>query len=86
MGPRPDHINDPKYDPNKIDLPGLQLLGAAGKFLADWSAEWTNAEMKGVLSQTAFCGAVHAWRGGPQVIGGLDCNGWPQTPAVMRSS
>ena len=27
MGPRPDHINDPKYDPKEIDLPGLELLG-----------------------------------------------------------
>ena len=23
MGPRPDHINDPAYDPKSIDLPGL---------------------------------------------------------------
>ena len=83
MGPRPDHINDPKYDPNKIDLPGLQLLGPRQeKFLADWSADWTNAEMKGVLSQTAFCGAVHMHGGADRrLLADLDCNGWPQTPS-----
>ena len=83
MGPRPDHINDPKYDPNKIDLPGLELLGPRQeKFLEDWSADWTDAEMKGVLSQTAFCGAVHM-HGGPKsrLLADLDCNGWPQTPS-----
>ena len=83
MGPRPDHINDPKYDPNKIDLPGLQLLGPRQeKFLADWSADWTHAEMKGVLSQTAFCGAVHMHGGADRrLLADLDCNGWPQTPS-----
>ena len=82
MGPRPDHINDPKYDPKTIDLPGLQLLGPRQeKFLENWSEDWTNAEMKGVLSQTAFCGAVHM-HGGPKsrLLADLDCNGWPQTP------
>ena len=83
MGPRPDHINDPKYDPKKIDLPGLQLLGPRQeKFLADWSDDWTNAEMKGVLSQTAFCGAVHMHGGSKnRLLADLDCNGWPQTPS-----
>ena len=82
MGPRPDHINDPKYDPKSVDLPSLQLLGPRQeKFLENWSQDWTNAEMKGVLSQTAFCGAVHM-HGGPKsrLLADLDCNGWPQTP------
>ncbi len=83
MGPRPDHINDPKYDPKKIDLPGLQLLGVRQeKFLEDWSGDWTGAEMKGVLSQTAFCGAVHMHGGSNnRLLADLDCNGWPQTPS-----
>ena len=83
LGPRPDHINDPKYDPKKIDLPELELLGPRQeKFLKDWAADWTNSEMKGVLSQTAFCGAVHM-HGGPKsrLLADLDCNGWPQTPS-----
>jgi len=82
MGPRPDHINDPGYDPKAIDLPGLQLLGARQeKFLHDWAQDWTGAEMKCVVSQTAFCGAVHL-HGSPanRLLADLDCNGWPQTP------
>jgi hypothetical protein len=83
MGPRPDHINDPKYDPSKIDLPGLELLGPRQeRFLEKWTTDWTGAEMKGVLSQTAFCGAVHM-HGNPRnrLLADLDCNGWPQTPS-----
>lgn len=82
MGPRPDHINDPSYDPKTIDLPGLQLLGERQeKFLRDWGQDWTGAEMKCVLSQTAFCGAVHMHGGrDSRLLADLDCNGWPQTP------
>jgi hypothetical protein len=82
MGPRPDHINDPSYDPKTVDVPGLQLLGERQeKFLRSWSADWTSAEMKAVLSQTAFCGAVHMHGGrNDRLLADLDCNGWPQTP------
>jgi hypothetical protein len=82
MGPRPDHINDPSYDPKTIDLPGLQLLGERQeKFLRDWGQDWTGAEMKAVLSQTAFCGAVHMHgKEKDRLLADLDCNGWPQTP------
>ena len=82
MGPRPDHINDPSYDPKTIDLPGLQLLGARQeKFLREWGQDWAGAEMKAVLSQTAFCGAVHMHGGRDErLLADLDCNGWPQTP------
>ena len=82
MGPRPDHINDPSYDPRSIDLPGLQLLGERQeRFLRTWGQDWTGARMKCVLSQTAFCGAVHMHgkRDG-RLLADLDCNGWPQTP------
>jgi hypothetical protein len=81
LGPRPDHINDPSYDRRAIDLPGLQLLGDRQlRFLNQWSQDWTGAQMKCVLSQTAFCGAVHLH--GSQdnrLLADLDCNGWPQT-------
>ena len=82
MGPRPDHINDPKYDPKTIDLPNLQLLGVRQeKFLQNWGQDWTGAQMKCVLSQTAFCGAVHMHGGrNSRLLADLDCNGWPQTP------
>ncbi|HEX5105557.1 MAG TPA: metallophosphoesterase family protein [Pirellulaceae bacterium] len=82
MGPRPDHINDPNYDPKTVDVPGLELLGPRQeKFLETWSQDWTGAELKAVLSQTAFCGAVHL-HGNPnnRLLADLDCNGWPQTP------
>lgn len=81
MGPRPDHIREAGYDPAKIDLPGLQLLGERQMaFLRDWGQDWTGAQMKVVLSQTAFCGAVHM-HGSKEnrLLADLDCNGWPQT-------
>ncbi|MGL6096698.1 MAG: hypothetical protein ACRC7O_12990 [Fimbriiglobus sp.] len=81
MGPRPDHINDPKYDPKSIDRPGLELLGDRQmKFLADWADDWTGAAVKAVLSATAFCGAVHMHgKRNDRLLADLDCNGWPQT-------
>jgi hypothetical protein len=81
MGPRPDHINDERYDPKAIDLPGLQLLGERQlRFLREWTQDWTGAEMKCVLSQTAFCGAVHLHgTAANRLLADLDCNGWPQS-------
>lgn len=82
MGPRPDHINDPNYDPKSVDLPGLQLLGERQqKFVDAWSEDWRGADLKVVLSQTAFCGAVHMHgKRDDRLLADLDCNGWPQTP------
>ena len=81
LGPRPDHILDPAYDPASIDLPGLELLGPRQlRFLADWGEDWSGARAKVALSQTAFCGAVHL-HGEPdnRLLADLDCNGWPQS-------
>lgn len=81
MGPRPDHINDPAYDRSAVNLPGLELLGDRQlKFLNEWSQDWSGATMKAVLSQTAFCGAVHL-HGSPdnRLLADLDSNAWPQT-------
>lgn len=94
MGPRPDHIVDPSYDPKAIDLPGLQLLGERQlAFLDQWSQDWTGSEIKAVLSQTAFCGAVHLHGSrNNRLIADLDCNGWPQSgrnaalAAIRRAS
>lgn len=80
MGPRPDHINDPAYDRKSVDLPTLRLLGDRQiEFLHEWGQDWSGATMKCVLSQTAFCGAVHL-HGSPdnRLLADLDCNGWPQ--------
>ena len=80
QGPRPDHITNPQYDPESIDLPGLQLLGARQeKFLRDWHQDWTGAELKAALSATAFTGAVHLHGAKTNRLhADLDCNGWPQ--------
>jgi len=80
MGPRPDHINDPSYDRNVVDLDDLVLLGDRQlKFLSTWSQDWEGAEMKAALSATAFCGAVHI-HGHPnnRLLADLDSNAWPQ--------
>ncbi len=81
MGPRPDHINDPAYDRASVDVPGLQLLGERQlAFLNAWSQDWTGASMKAVLSQTAFCGAVHKHGGEDnRLLADLDSNAWPQS-------
>jgi phosphodiesterase/alkaline phosphatase D-like protein len=58
LGPRPDHITDASYDRVSVDVPGLQLLGdRQEQFLR--RARTGRASWKCVLSQTAFCGAVH---------------------------
>ena len=81
MGPRPDHINDPAYDRKSVDVPGLQLLGDRQlKFLHNWGQNWEGAQMKSVLSQTAFCGAVHLHgTESNRLLADLDSNAWPQT-------
>lgn len=81
MGPRPDHIVDPAYDRSAVDLPELKLLGDRQlTFLNQWSSDWTGAEMKCVLSQTAFCGAVHLHGNrNNRLLADLDSNAWPQT-------
>jgi hypothetical protein len=81
MGPRPDHILDESYDRKAIDVPGLNLLGERQlAFLDHWARDWDGAVMKAVLSQTAFCGAVHCHGSRSyRLAADLDCNGWPQT-------
>ena len=56
------------------------LARAKLAFLDTWSEDWTGVKMKAVLSQTAFCGAVHL-HGSTEnrLLADLDCNGWPQT-------
>ena len=80
MGPRPDHINDPSYDRSTVDLDELVLLGQRQlDFLRDWGQDYTDTEMKCVLSQTAFCGAVHLHGSYTnRLLADLDSNAWPQ--------
>ena len=58
MGPRPDHVRDPSYDPQAIDVPEAQLLGKRQlKFLEAWAQDWRGAEMKAVLEREQKLGA-----------------------------
>jgi len=81
MGPRPDHITDPDYDPSSLDVPGATLLGERQlEFLREWAADWNGADMKSVLSQTVFCGGAHLHgQRNNRLYADLDSNGWPQT-------
>ncbi|MBB4078046.1 hypothetical protein GGR28_000647 [Lewinella aquimaris] len=81
MGPRPDHVNDPSYDPATINLPGLKLLGDRQiTFLEDWAQDQQAGQMKAVLSATGFCGGAHLHgRNRERLHADLDSNGWPQT-------
>ncbi len=79
MGPRPDHVSDPNYDPKDLDVPAAKLLGQRQlKFLRNWAGDWRGAEMKAVLSQTIFCGGAHLHgKRNNRVLADLDSNGWP---------
>jgi hypothetical protein len=81
MGPRPDHINDPTYDPATIDLPGLKLLGDRQlAFLEAWGKDASAGRMKAVLSATGFCGGAHLHGSQDNRLhADLDSNGWPQS-------
>lgn len=81
QGPRPDHIRNPEYDPDSIDVPGLKLLGDRQlRFLGAWGAAREGARMKAVLSQTGFCGGAHIHgKKSNRLHADLDSNGWPQT-------
>lgn len=81
MGPRPDHITDPDYDPAAVDLPEGKILGERQlKFLDEWGKNWEGVNMKTVLSQTIFANAAH--RHGKYdytLFADMDSNGWPQS-------
>ncbi len=81
LGPRPDYVTDPSYDPKSLDIDGAQLLGDRQlKFLRHWASDWRGAEMKCVLSQTIFCGSAHLHgKREIRVLADLDCNGWPKS-------
>lgn len=81
QGPRPDHIRNPEYNPDDIDLAGLELLGKRQlDFLDAWGSKKNNLHMKAVLSQTGFCGGAHLHgEKSNRLHADLDSNGWPQT-------
>ncbi len=80
IGPRPDHIRDPNYDPASVDLEGLELLGKRQlDFLDTWGQKDTD-HLKVVLSQTGFCGGAHIHGSmDNRLHADMDSNGWPQS-------
>lgn len=81
QGPRPDHINNPDYDPASIDVEGAILLGERQlKFIDQWAQDWRQANMKVALSATIFCGGAHIHgAANGRLHADMDSNGWPQT-------
>jgi alkaline phosphatase D len=78
---RADHVNDPNFNPKTADVPGAQLLGQRQeRFLREWAADWTGADMKMVVSQTIF-GNLATHHGGKlgYLVADYDSNGWPQS-------
>ncbi|MCL6265349.1 alkaline phosphatase D family protein [Flagellimonas myxillae] len=80
IGPRPDHIRDPNYDPASVDVEGLELLGDRQlNFLNEWGQQ-NEGNIKVVLSQTGFCGGAHIHGNKDNRLhADMDSNGWPQT-------
>jgi len=78
---RPDHIVDPNYKRERVNLPGLKLLGDKQiEFLNKWSQNWHHQYMKIALSQTVFANmATHHGKNGVYLLADLDSNGWPQS-------
>jgi hypothetical protein len=81
QGPRPDHITDPDYDRQSVDVPEARLLGDRQlAFLDTWGQDWRDTEMKAVLSQTIFAGGAHIHgKHDQRLLADLDSNGWPQS-------
>ncbi len=78
---RADHVKDPHFPVEKLDKPGLKLLGERQlHFLDVWSRDWRGSDLKVVLSETIFCNLAN-YHGGSQmfIYADLDSNGWPQT-------
>mgnify|MGYP002628782201 CR=1 FL=1 len=93
QGPRPDHIQNPDYNPASVDVPGAILLGERQlKFIDQWAQDWQDADMKIALSQTIFCGGAHIHgSANGRLHADMDSNGWPQSGrnralAVLRKA
>ncbi len=72
---------DPNVDARKFDIPGVSLLGNRQlEFLEKWTTDWSDAEMKTVLSQTIFAQANnYTGKHDKEIINDFDTNGWPQS-------
>ena len=77
---RKDHIREPLKDPSMIDKPGLEFLGKRQElFLESWIRDWTDVDMKVLLSQTLFANvATHHGQYDGYLLGDMDSGGWPK--------
>jgi hypothetical protein len=81
QGPRPDHIQNPDYNPASVDVAGAVLLGERQlAFVDKWAQDWRRADLKVALSQTIFCGGAHIHgTANGRLHADMDSNGWPQS-------
>jgi phosphodiesterase/alkaline phosphatase D-like protein len=78
---RHDHMKEPREDLSFLDKAGVTMLGDRQMtFLNNWIANWTNTDMKVLLSQTVFAN-VATHHGGLEgyLYGDLDSGGWPKS-------
>ncbi|TWT40670.1 hypothetical protein [Botrimarina hoheduenensis] len=78
---RADSITEPGYEPRDLDAEEAVLLGDRQlRFLEHWVTDWRNADMKCVLSQTAFAQTCN-YSGSQEreLLADFDSNGWPQS-------
>jgi hypothetical protein len=78
---RKDHMKEPRKDLSFLSKPGVQLLGDRQMdFLDKWILDWTDADMKVLLSQTVFANpATHHGGLDGYLYGDLDSGGWPKS-------
>ena len=78
---RADHVINTNFNPKTADVSEAKLLGERQlNFLKSWAADWKNADMKVLLSQTIFANVANFH--GPEklrLVADYDSNGWPQT-------
>ena len=77
---RKDHVKAPLKDPSSIEPPGLEFLGKRQEtFLNDWVHDWSDVDMKVLLSQTLFANvATHHGQFDAYLYGDMDSGGWPK--------
>ncbi|UZO82594.1 alkaline phosphatase D family protein [Aquimarina sp. ERC-38] len=80
-------------DVNKLDIKGASLLGKRQlDFLEEWTTDWSDSEMKAVLSQTIFAQVSnYTGKSTREITQDFDSNAWPQSArnkalSVIRKS
>ncbi len=89
---RHDHMKEGRADLSFLDKKDVKMLGDRQlKFLNDWKMDWTETDMKVLLTQTVFANvATHHGDLTNYLYGDLDSGGWPKVGRdkvikIMRS-